>query len=533
MSAITHATQQNSTASGKGADTGAAAGTAAVIIRPPIWIAVVLPQLGMEAFFPRSQWQSGSQAIVIMEQQRSWLMNPAAVQAGVRSGMRRAGIELLCHDARFQQRDTQREQALLQQCAEVLLQFTPSVCMLAPATVLMDVTASLRLFGGIRLLRKRIRHVLAALDVSACTAVAPVAMAAALLARHAAAIGKTHALCLQMPRLAARLNRIPVHFLLQAAPYLSLLEGIACHKLGDLRRLPRAGLQRRTSAALLQETDQLYGERPAPLVWHVEAEHCEFTQELPDRMERSDQLQPYLQRLLTRLCSWLQRRQLATAALTIRLPYERGRQAIAPAVLTLELTSAGWQMADFWPLLKEKLALLSLSHPVIALHLQVPQTQALPAGNGDLFPDAGMQTADHQRLLALLATRLGADQVCRPAHSDEHLPERANQWVSVMQPVSARQRRQISDHTTALYRPAWLLAQPQALSLRDEKPWWHGPLQIISAAERVETGWWSEHAGLRDYFIAVGSNHVQYWIFRERPLHAGDVSRWYLHGVFG
>jgi hypothetical protein len=112
-------------------------------------------------------------------------------------------------------------------------------------------------------------------------------------------------------------------------------------------------LQRRTSAALLQETDQLYGERPAPLVWHVEAEHCEFTQELPDRMERSDQLQPYLQRLLTRLCSWLLRRQLATAALTIRLPYERGRQAIAPAVLTLELTSAGWQMADFWPLLKE------------------------------------------------------------------------------------------------------------------------------------------------------------------------------------
>jgi hypothetical protein len=99
--------------------------------------------------FPRSQWQSGLQAIVIMEQQRSWLMNPAAVQAGVRSGMRRAGIELLCHDARFQQRDTQREQALLQQCAEVLLQFTPSVCMLAPATVLMDVTASLRLFGGI------------------------------------------------------------------------------------------------------------------------------------------------------------------------------------------------------------------------------------------------------------------------------------------------------------------------------------------------------------------------------------------------
>ena len=507
--------------------------TTAITVRRPVWVAVCLPQLGMEAFFPRSQWLHSPQAIVIMEQQRSWLMNPAAIQAGVRSGMRRAGITLLCEDARFQQREPAREQQLLQQCAEVLLQFTPSVCMMSPATVLMDVTASLRLFGGIRLLRQRIRHVLAALDVSACIAIAPVAMAAALLARHAASRGRQNALCLSPQRLPARLDRLPVHALLQAAPYVSLLEGIACHKLGDLRRLPRAGLQRRTSAALLQESDQLYGERPAPLVWHVEAEHCEFTQELPDRMERSDQLQPYLQRLLTRLCSWLQRRQLATSALIIRLPYERGRQAIDPAVLTLELTSAGWQMADFWPLLKEKLALLSLSHPVISLHLQVPQTQALPAGNGDLFPDAGVQTADHQRLLALLATRLGADQVCRPAHSDEHLPERANQWVSVMQPVSARQRRQISDHTSALYRPAWLLAQPQALSLRDEKPWWHGPLQIISAAERVETGWWSEHAGLRDYFIAVGSNHVQYWIFRERPLHAGDISRWYLHGVFG
>jgi protein ImuB len=85
----------------------------------------------------------------------------------------------------------------------------------------------------------------------------------------------------------------------------------------------------------------------------------------------------------------------------------------------------------------------------------------------------------------------------------------------------------------SLPRPAWLLAKPIALLMRDHRPYYGSPLRIMSTGERIEAGWWGQMQ-TRDYFIAEGADRAHYWLYRERNANAADLSpRWYLQGLFG
>jgi protein ImuB len=86
-------------------------------------------------------------------------------------------------------------------------------------------------------------------------------------------------------------------------------------------------------------------------------------------------------------------------------------------------------------------------------------------------------------------------------------------------------------------RPLWLLPAPQPLAERPDGPHWHGPLQLVTRGERLESGWWDSgetdangvsHATgdiRRDYFVARNGQGQWAWIFR-------DAQGWYLQGVF-
>ncbi len=86
----------------------------------------------------------------MLEQDRVVALDRPAAELGVLVGMRRGGVLTLAPDARICTRDVAREDELVRGVAYALLQFTPSVVLEAEAVVLLDVTASLRLFHGIR-----------------------------------------------------------------------------------------------------------------------------------------------------------------------------------------------------------------------------------------------------------------------------------------------------------------------------------------------------------------------------------------------
>ena len=501
------------------------------------WIAVHLPFIELEAFVPCWEHALPSSAVVVLKQNRVIAMSSTAALAGVRLGMRRGGVQMLLPEVQFLHPDSTRETAALSAAALALLRYTPQVSIAEDASIVLDIGASIRLFGGLAALRRQIRATLRALGYSTTIGCAPTAKAAWLFARNAAQDGRQGQSCLRSTHLSSAIDRLPVHLLMASAQYQEFLQGLACHRLSDLRALPRAGLQRRCGKSLLAELDLAYSLTSPPHIWAVADHEFIAKTELPDRTDNTDTLFVYSRSLLTQLLGWLNAHQLAVKHVHLELHHERGRQAVPPSLLDIHLAVATWQEANLLPLFKEKIAHLQLSAAVISLSLRAPETLPRAQSSDSLFPETVMNPADLQHLLTLLVARLGADQVLLPCFQEDHRPEFANQWVSVMTTSMASRPSALSMPSlpqSLPLRPTWLLVQAIALEVRRHKPYFGSELTLISPAERIEAGWWSDQTQVRDYFVAISKEDVRYWIYRERASPT-DLAEplWFLHGIFG
>lgn len=505
-------------------------------------MAIHLPQLALEVFHPR--W-SDELAMVVLEQQRVMALSRLAWQVGIRTGMRLSGVQMLHHDTVIKQRDPHKETNALHAVAMSCLQFSPQVSVLDRANVLINIGASLRLFGGVRHLRRRILHTVHQLGFSAQWGLAISSGAAYLFAQSAQSAQSEQRYrsrsALQQSKSHRHLDRLPLHLLPTAAAWVEWLHSIGCYDLGALRRLPRAGLQRRCGADLLHSLDVAYGERSTAAAWFTAPAQFSLRMDLPDRIERVDTIFYFARTLILQLCGWLTQQHLAIVCLELQLEHERGRQAIAPTSVEIRLSHPSWHEAHLSRLIKERLAQTQLPAAAIGLRLHARELCPLSAPNSDLFPEPGGTQEEQSNLLELLVARLGKDNVLRPMPQADHRPEIANQWCSVLHAPPSRQDAPLSIHTTSsvqtIYRPTWLLPQPLLLEVRQHRPYYRSPLRLVSPAERIEAGWWQDHAVTRDYFIAENADHIRYWIFRERLPHArqqeDEDAQWYLHGVFG
>jgi protein ImuB len=436
---------------------------------------------------------------------------------------------MLMPEARLYERSAAHEAEALHAVAMALLQYTPLVAQAEESTLLIDIGASLRLFGGIRALCRRVRANLRALGFTAALSCAPTARGAWLLARRNA--GRA----LKMASLTRRLNCLPATLPPPARPFAAWFDGIGCFNLGDMRRLPRPGLQRRCGRPLLDLLDAAYGLSPELFDW-IEAPttfHAKI--ELFDRIENADALLAGAHRLLLQLTGWLCARQLAVERITFQLEHERGRVARAPTPLEIALAEPTWRDEHLVRLLKERLAKLVLEAPVIGIVLEALQVQPMAPPSESLFPEPGGSEEDRVRMLELLVARLGPDNVLQAAPQADYRPEEANRWAPVQEKIRESARAaQMPPDLQSLPRPTWLLAKPIALLMRNHRPFYGSPLKMASTPERIEAGWWSE-SQTRDYFIAEGQDHALYWVYRERIVGGGEDAepRWFLHGLFG
>lgn len=477
--------------------------------------------------------------MVVLEQQRVVAMSASARAAGVQLGMSLGGVQIRAPHALLRQRDTYQEAARSHAAAMACLQFSPQVCQLDERNLLIYIGASLRLFGGVRRLRQRILHCIAQLGLQAQWGLAITSGGAYLLARQEA---KSFPYCsrsaFKFSKLQRHLNQLPIHLLPTATAYNDYLHSVGCTHLAKLRQLPRASLQRRCGAALLNELDVAYGDTTTLYTWLSVPAQFSAKIELPDRLENAGALFYFARILILQLTGWLTQQQLALHCFEIDLEHERGKQAISPTQLKIRLAHPNWRESHLSRLVQERLAHLNLSAPVILLRLHVSETAPMQVPSGDLFPEPGASQEEQSELLELLIARLGADHVLRPQIQADHRPEFANLWCSAQ---IAHQREKVKKTnpltaTPTVYRPTWLLPQPQLLETRQHRPYYRTPLRLISPAERIEAAWWHSHPVTRDYFIAESSDHLRYWIFRERITSgqdAGEATQWYLHGIFG
>jgi protein ImuB len=489
-----------------------------------LWIGIHLFKLPLEVFEP--SWSSNGTGVVL-ENEKVLAMSSVVNIAGVKLGMRRGSALMLLPEAQTYERTIAKEEAALHTVATAMLKYTPLVTLGEESTILIEIGASLRLFGGVRALCKLVRSDLCGLGFSGYVSCAPTAWGAWLLARFRG--GRV----LKPQTMIRHLDRLPAITVPAARPFAHWFEGIGCETISDLRRLPRSGLQRRCGRQLLNTIDSALGSAPELFEWFEPPTTFEAKIELFDRIEHVDLLMVGAQRLVLQLIGWLRNRHLAVERIMLRLEHERGREARPASAVEITLAEPTWQGEHIIRLMKERLGKVELVAPVIGLALEVAQLQPMARPNESLFVEPGGSHEDQVRMLELLVARLGADNVLQPSPVADYRPEVANAWVSVQKKLrEGAVTAQLPPNHNGVMRPTWLLAKPIALLMRNHRPFYGSALRMVSNAERIEAGWWNGPQ-TRDYFIAEGEDHTLYWVYRERIGTDSTESRWFLHGLFG
>lgn len=414
----------------------------------------------------------------------------------------------------------------LQALAVWALQFTPRVTIVEEA-VLLEVAASLRLFGGLVALRERLWPGAQELGATGL-AWAPNALAALALARAGVEDG------LRAP-LGQRLDPLPLGVLSALRPHAKTLSHIGCRTLGDVRGLPRGGLARRFDVALLRALDQAYGHAPQTHTWVTLSERFEARLELPYRVDNASALVFGARRLLLQLAAWLTARQQGTTAFTLHWAHDavRSRGAGEGGHLTVRTAEPTRAVDHLSRLLAEHLARVRLAAPVGDLRLSADEVHTLPQRSESWLPEAAAGQEPLAHVLERLSARLGADRVLRSWLCADHRPEHAAHWQPVSQPLPAGARHV---PPPAWPQPALLLERPQRLPVRQNRPLYQGELQLLLGPQRVEGGWWdrdeatghTRHA-VRDYWVARSAQAGLLWVFQTR---LADEPAWYLHGIF-
>ena len=477
-------------------------------------------------------------------------MNRAAREVGVEIGMSASSASSLAPQVQQLLRDEAREAEFVRALALALSRYTPNIVLLNDG-VLLEASASLRLFGGVRALMRQVCATARDCEAHARLGLAPTAMAASLFARHGLrACGK--------PRMQRLLDALPLATALDrlaqpAAPgapgrpkprgsplggpaavvrsrgavnLAELLQGIGCRTLGEVRALPRAGLKKRGGGELLALLDRAHGDAPDPRAWFQPPERFAMSLELMHRADEAAQLVFAAQRLVQPLAGWLSSQWLAASRLRLKLRHERGRRSQPDGELLLELGSPSRDAAQIMTLLRERLQRHQLAAPVYAIELQLDEAVSSAGTAGQLLPDPGQAAQEFQALLDRLASRLGADRVQRIVLADDHRPERASRRVGFSPPSNTGGLKPTLPNPM---RPLWLLPQPLRLNEREGRPLHGSPLTLLSRGERIESGWFDGDLICRDYHVAEGADHRLRWIYSERH---GDEIAWYLHGLF-
>lgn len=508
-----------------------------------LWLALHFPLLPLEALplglsSSTTEPRAGSSAVV--SRGRVLACDRQASAAGVSAGQKLSTALGLQPGLAVFERDAMRESAALVHLACWAGRFTPTVSLSPPAGLLLEIGGCLRLFGGAEVIVEAVLSGCTEQGYSTAWAVAPSPLGARWLAQ--AGVSKIHH---ELVAMQAALAVLPCSVPGWPREIDDRLNSFGLQRLGDLLNLPGASLRRRIGNGPLDDLARAWGDFPDPQKPFIFPESFASDIELPARVEHAEALAFAGQRLFAALAGWLHGRQLLVRACTLLLTHDDATQTS----LVLRFAEPAADEGRFLRLLREHLSRLKLVAPVEALRLQADEVVSKPGASAPLFDQAPVGEGT-LACLERLRARLGEAAVQVLGQQADYRPECATRSLDVASALSSNfahfspstvrpaaasmvaAQEKVSQGTAFKpQRPLWLLPKPQKLAERAGTPQWHGPLKLLSGAERLESGWWDQgEKGMagdvrRDYFVACNPAGQWAWIFR-------DADAWYLHGLF-
>jgi protein ImuB len=418
--------------------------------------------------------------------------------------------------------DREHSAAVLQRLCLHAQRFTSLVSIEPPNALLLEIKGSLTLLGPLETLHAAIDACWRGLELRASSATAPT-LAALWFARAGVAVRIEDA-----GALPGHLAALPISCTAWDDVRLQTLRAMGVTRLGELLRLPRAGLARRLGTGVVRDLDIALARQCAPRRAFVPRERFRTRCDFESEIETVAYLEKALEPLVACCAQFLRERQAGIQRLRLKLRHRTG-----PATCVyLGLASITGERRRLMDVLIQKLGRLELPAPVRSMELLSGSLQPLSAGSLDIFAGlargagtgAGRDTAP--QLVERLRARLGETAVYGVVSIPEHRPEAAWRRVHEMRPAAALPAGgNMPDPPggEGLPRPVWLLDAPLLLA---------GDLILEQGPERIESGWWDGKGVARDYYIARQANAdspqgATLWVFQER-----QSKRWYLHGMF-
>ncbi|HYW92733.1 MAG TPA: DNA polymerase Y family protein [Gammaproteobacteria bacterium] len=477
-----------------------------------LWLCAWLPRLGLDCT-ARLDEAGAAPAVLTASRggrERVVLADERARAHGVHPGLSLSAALALCPGLAALPRNERAERATLERLASWAGRFTSRVCLVLPDAMLLEIGASLALFGGLEKLVGGVGQGLEGLGYHALLATAPTPLAAEWLARSGSC---RH--CPSREALPGAVADLPLDVLVPEGRDRDGLAGMGLRTVGDLLAQPRAGLGRRFGPWLVDALDRAVGVAPDPRPAFEPPARFRAEVELPSESADTTALLFPLRRLLDELSAVLQGRCLVVQSLHLELR-QRGEGATNTSLGLRRATADG---AYLLGLLRERLERVRPRAPVTGLILESGVLFSAARESGTLFgADGG--AGGLETLLDRLRARLGEAAVEGIAPAADHRPERAWCRVAAGQAVTTGG----SDG-----RPLWLLPEPRRLETRSGRPWLDGPLRLSGGGERLEAGWWDGAEVRREYYRALDCAGARLWIYRDLTV---EDAQWYLHGLF-
>lgn len=471
-----------------------------------LWACLALPDLALEAVFsdpqpgmPRALFDGPTQRPQIVA------CNEAARARGVRCGHSLAEARSLSAQLQVQRRQPRSEHETLHVLAGWAYGYSSQVVIEAPDALLLEVGASLGLFGGWPRLQALLHEGLQALGHRHVLAAAPSPAGAERLARSGQSLA-----VLNRQQLLNALGDLALEHCGLAERHARALQAVGWRRLGELFRVPRAELARRFDAGLPEWLDRLRGDRPDPRPLYRPPDRFDRLIEFDGQIESLEGLSFPLQRLCRELAAYLHSRDGGVLNFLLLCGHDD-----APATpIGIGLRQPQRDLQPLFEAARGKLERTPLPGPVRSLGLHAEQLPPFVPERRDLFDPLPRGELDWPALSERLQARLGNAAIRRLQLYPDHRPEQA--WRI----AEAACADEDDAALPAMPRPLWLLPRAQPLRQRVRR--------TFETLERIETGWWDGDDVRRDYVMAELEDGQLAWLYRE----AGSDGPWMLHGWF-
>ena len=455
------------------------------------WACIHFPQLALDGVLRRHPQPERPLALVTGPAQKRVLaaVNPAAARAGLHAGQALAAAHALLSEFATIEYDVDEVARWRDFLAAWAYRYSSQVTTAFDEAIVLEIGASLRLFGPWPRFERQLREDLVALGFSHRIALAPNPRAAWVLA------GVQDGLALAHPStLPTALARVPVAQARLDAKTARALHAMGLRRLGQLFAAPRASLAQRFGIGLLEHLDRLRGDAPDPFDLYRPPDRFDLRLELPYDIEHSQALLFPMRRAIADLGAFLAGRDGGVQRFVLHLEHEDH----SDTEVVVGMLAAEREPSLLFDLARGRLEQARIPAPVRGLRLVADELPPFVPAGRELFDERSSQSMPWTTLRERLRARLGDDAVYAIAPAADHRPEQA--WRRTPLPV------EIKSAIEPAPRPTWLLQRP--IPLRDPAPC------AVAGPERVESGWWDDGDVRRDYYVVETGSGQRAWAYR-------------------